>query len=132
MANNGLLGVLISIMCRPPPQVFDPTAYAKPVSSLIATLWAFPKSPQEDRILRVANSTKAVPLVMPTKAYSLPVVVSNQPQMSLPSVPFILSSETRALSETPEHAKSTALPPMQSAGPVDNSRGLPGPGQVGY
>ncbi len=38
-------------------------------------------------------STKAVPFVMPIKAYSLPDCASNQPQMSLPAVPPIVSSD---------------------------------------
>ena len=62
-------------------------------------------------------STKATPLFMPIRAYSLPVCASDQPQMSLPVVPPILSSATRLRSETPEHGNSPALPFVQFARP---------------
>src|SRR5690606_20408453 len=60
-------------------------------------------------------STKLVPSVRPTSAYSLPVCGSVQPQTSLTSVPRSPPRSVmfmKASRSTPSHSKSAALPPL--------------------
>ncbi len=76
-------------------------------------------------------STKAVPLVRPMIAYSLLFVGSTQPQMSLPLPPSMSALGMRLRRLMPEQAKSPAMPPTQSSGPVLSPGGGGGGGGGG-